>query len=147
MKFGDIKGESTEDRHKDWIELSSYQWGVGRGNAGPTGSAVEREGRPPSVSEIVITKPTDASSPALRALSVRGGVRRDVIIEETDPRGRVLIRYVLKDAMISSYSLSGGGARPMERLTLTVSRVERQAVPGTVEGTRSREMELQRPPG
>ncbi len=28
MKYGDIKGESTEDRHKDWIEVLSYSHNV-----------------------------------------------------------------------------------------------------------------------
>ncbi len=28
LKYGDIKGEPTEDRHKDWIELLSYSHNV-----------------------------------------------------------------------------------------------------------------------
>jgi len=30
MKYGDIKGAVTTDGFKDWIELNSFQWGVGR---------------------------------------------------------------------------------------------------------------------
>ena len=30
MKYGSIKGAVTTDGFKDWIELSSFQWGVGR---------------------------------------------------------------------------------------------------------------------
>ncbi len=30
MKYGNIKGAVTTDGFKDWIELNSFQWGVGR---------------------------------------------------------------------------------------------------------------------
>jgi hypothetical protein len=28
-KIRDIEGESTDSKHKDWIEVLSYSWGVG----------------------------------------------------------------------------------------------------------------------
>ena len=27
-KIGDIKGESQDSKHKDWIEVSSFSWGM-----------------------------------------------------------------------------------------------------------------------
>src|SRR5579864_2043477 len=46
-----------------WIEISSFQWGVGRGISESGGSSADREGSTPSVGEIVVTKPTDVSLP------------------------------------------------------------------------------------
>jgi hypothetical protein len=40
-----------------WIEISSFQWGVGRGIVGSTSSNSDKEGSTPSVGEIVVTKP------------------------------------------------------------------------------------------
>ena len=31
MKYGTLKGEVTQQTHKEWIEINSFQWGVGRG--------------------------------------------------------------------------------------------------------------------
>src|SRR5262249_13545832 len=44
-KLGDIKGESTDDKHKDEIEVLSYSWGlanparIGAGGGGGAGKA------------------------------------------------------------------------------------------------------------
>src|ERR1700689_32456 len=48
-----------------WIEISSFQFGVGRGISSPTGGSSDRESSSPSVSEIVVTKPPDIASPSL----------------------------------------------------------------------------------
>ena len=44
-KIGDIKGESTDDKHKDEIEVLSYSWGVA--NTPPTGPGGAGQGRLP----------------------------------------------------------------------------------------------------
>ena len=31
LKIGDIKGESVDDKHKDWIEVLSWSWGTSTG--------------------------------------------------------------------------------------------------------------------
>ncbi len=38
MKFSSIAGDVTEAGHAGWIELNSFQWGVGRGVSSHTGS-------------------------------------------------------------------------------------------------------------
>ena len=35
LQYGKIKGDVTTEGLKDWIELRSFQWGVGRGIASP----------------------------------------------------------------------------------------------------------------
>ena len=54
-----------------WIELSSFQWGVGRAIGTPRAVRHTREGSEPSISEVVVTKRMDKASPKLfRTLSV-----------------------------------------------------------------------------
>src|SRR5262245_22019949 len=52
-----LTGEVTEPGHLNWIQISSFQWGVGRGISSPTGGSADRAGSAPSVSEIHIHKP------------------------------------------------------------------------------------------
>src|SRR5688572_25351300 len=63
MKYDTIKGDVTAVGYKDWIEVNSIQWGVGRGISSPTGGGADREASAPNISEIVTTKLQDISSP------------------------------------------------------------------------------------
>src|SRR6059058_5931429 len=67
-----IKGDVTEEGHTGWIELNSFQWGVGRGISSPTGGAADRESSAPSVSEITVTKATDISSTKMYNEALQG---------------------------------------------------------------------------
>ncbi len=65
VQYGKITGDVTAAGHEKWIEVNSFQWGVGRGISSPTGASANRESSAPSVSEIVVTKPSDSSSSKL----------------------------------------------------------------------------------
>src|SRR6202030_4162530 len=60
LQIDGVKGESQT--RPGWIEVSSFHWGVGRGISSPTGGSSDRESSAPSVSEIVVTKPTDIAT-------------------------------------------------------------------------------------
>jgi type VI secretion system secreted protein Hcp len=126
MKYGSIKGSVTEAGHKDGIELQSFQWGVGRGIGSPTGSSTTREASNPSISEIVVTKPQDAASTYLFTDAVAGQMNTDVTIEFTaTSKGAVAtyLKYLLSNTGLSGYSLSSGGDRPSESLSLNFTKV------------------------
>ena len=86
MKYGDLNGEATAEGYKDWIELTSLQWGVGRGISAGTGGASKRESSAPSVSEITVTKTMDAFSP-LALKEAIGGEGVKVLIDLTRTSG------------------------------------------------------------
>ena len=66
-----------------WIELSSFQWGVGRGIGSAMSGQASRESSSPSVSEIVVTKRMDGSSPGLWMDAVAGQLSTTVKFEFT----------------------------------------------------------------
>ena len=107
-------------------KLNSFQWGVGRGISSPTGGSADREASAPSISEIVVTKPTDAASTKLFDESLEGE-GQDVQIDfcKTD-KGQleVYMTYTLSNTMISGFSTSSGGDRPSESLSLNFTKVE-----------------------
>jgi type VI secretion system secreted protein Hcp len=77
---GKIKGDVTDTNHQKWIELSSFQWGVGRSIGSATSGSASREGSIPSISEIVVTKRMDSASPGLWTDSVAGQLNSTVNI-------------------------------------------------------------------
>jgi type VI secretion system secreted protein Hcp len=126
-----IKGDVTEEGHKDWIELNSFQWGVGRGISSPTGGSADRESSAPSISEITVTKASDSASPKVLNEALQGEGKTVIIDFCKTDKGKleVYMTYTLTDCMISGYSLSSGGDRPSESLSLNFTKVEYKNTP------------------
>jgi type VI secretion system secreted protein Hcp len=126
MNYNSIPGDVTESAHVGWIELHSFQWGVGRGISSPTGASADRESSSPSVSEIVVTKNNDISSTKLLNEAYQGTGQSVQIDFTRTSQGQqvVYLTYTLSDCMISGFSTSSGGDRPSESVSLNFTKVE-----------------------
>jgi type VI secretion system secreted protein Hcp len=126
MKYDTIEGDVTADQHTKWIEVHSFQWGVGRGISSPTGASADRESSAPSVSEITVSKATDIASTKLLNEAYQGeGKTVTIDFCKTDKGSlEVYMEYTLSDCLISGYSISSGGDRPSESLSLNFTKVE-----------------------
>ncbi len=136
MNYEGIKGDVTESGHKDWIEVNSFQWGVGRAIGSPTGRGMNREAAAPSVSEIVVTKPLDKSSNALLREALQGAGKK-VTINFCKTEANKLETYLeikLENVLISGFSESSGGDRPSESISLNFTKVEYAQLTGDVTG-------------
>jgi type VI secretion system secreted protein Hcp len=126
-----LKGDVTEEGHVGWIECNSFQWGVGRGITSPTGGSADRESSAPSVSEIVVTKATDSSSVKVVDEALQGEGKTVIIDFCKTDKGKleVYMAYTLTNSMISGYSVSSGGDRAQESLSLNFTKVEFKNTP------------------
>ncbi|WP_311031250.1 Hcp family type VI secretion system effector [Mesorhizobium koreense] len=131
MKYEGIDGEVTQKDHVKWIEVQSFQFGVGRGISTPTGSTNNRESSHASVSEVTVTKSMDGASPKLFTESAAGttGKKVEINFVSTGDPGMVYAKYTLDDTLISGYSVSSGGDRPSESLSLNFTKVEFEMTP------------------
>jgi type VI secretion system secreted protein Hcp len=126
MKFGDIKGLVETEGFKDWVELNSFQWGAGRGVGSATGSSKEREASAPSISEITVTKVFDEASNKLLLDALAGELNSKVEIKftvTTKNQTDTFLAYELTNCGISGYSISSGGDRPSESLSLNFTKI------------------------
>src|SRR5438128_5970959 len=125
VKYDAIDGDVTATGHERWIEVNSFQWGVGRGISSPTGGSSDRESSAPSVSEIVVTKPTDIATVDLLNEALQGeGVDVTIDFCKTDKGNlSVYLAYTLNNTMISGYSASSGGDRPQESLSFNFTKI------------------------
>jgi type VI secretion system secreted protein Hcp len=131
MQYGGIKGESVPGLPgPGWIEINSFQWGVGRGISSPTGGSADRESSAPSVSEIVVTKDTDASSPNLFQHCL-GGTRLGISIVFTSATkpGGPRHKLDLRDALIADIHPCAMRSGRGEKLTFTFSEHHFNGVP------------------
>ncbi len=137
MKYDTINGDVTESGHVDWIELTSFQFGVGRSISSPIGAAADRESRDPTISEVVVTKMLDKSSPHLFQEAVTGFEGKVVTVEftRTDKKDlATFLSYKLSETLISGYNVSSAGDRPSETVSLNFTKVEMKVTPTGASG-------------
>jgi type VI secretion system secreted protein Hcp len=65
LQIGDIKGDSTDDKHKSWIEVSNVDWNVTQPRASTVSTAGGHTSARADLSEIGFTKLADIASPLL----------------------------------------------------------------------------------
>ncbi len=137
MQIDGIKGSVTETKHKDWIQLNSFQWGVGRAISSPVGNTSDRESSAPSLSEISVTKELDIASVGLFHMSLGGAEGKDVTLDfvqtGTKEAGRVYLQLKLSQVLISGYSVSSGGDRPSESVSLNYTKIHEEYTPAPAE--------------
>ena len=125
-----LEGDVTAAGHEKWIECGSLQWGVGRGIHTPTGSSQERESSAPSISEVTVTKVMDKCTPKLFTEACVGKAKLVKIdLVQTGEQLETYMSYELENALISGYSVSTGGDRPMENLSFNFTKVVMKYTP------------------
>jgi len=128
MKYGSIKGPVTTDGFKDWIELNSFQWGVGRDVGTAARGSTSREHSEPNLSEVTVTKSSCVASPKLFLDSVAGKLDNKVTIKfTTTTKGKVetFLTYEMENTGLSHYSLGSSGDMPMETLSLNFTKISK----------------------
>ena len=128
MKLGDLKGESTDQGHKEWILIQSMSSPVFRSI--PEGARDQQRSRGSStLGDIVIVRELDKSSPKLAEACANGTYFKEaeihfcVQVKKAEP----YMKYLLKDPIITSYSFHGnasGDPLPTEEITVNFTAVE-----------------------
>jgi type VI secretion system secreted protein Hcp len=126
LKFGtEIKGDSQVEGHDGWITVDSLQLGVGR-SITTSGGGKDRDTSNPSFSEVTITKSTDIASSDLFFQAICGkslGKATFEFIQTGGDKLQTFLVYELTDPIVSGYSMSSGGERPSESLTLNFTKI------------------------
>jgi len=130
-----IKGDSTDDKHKDWIELESYcqrmhqPMGGARSAQGVhTGGRVEHD-------DFVLTKRLDKASPLLAEYCCTGKHIPNIRFELCRAMGEktTFMVYTFKDTIIASVQTSGSANTedpiPMEEVTLRYGEIQWEYTP------------------
>ena len=131
LKIDGINGKVTAQGHEKWIDVGSVQWGVGRAISSAVGTAKDREASKPSISEVSVTKLMDESSPLIFTEACVGKAKKVQIHLCTTGTEKLdtYMEYTLEDCMISGYSVSSGGDRPSESISLSFTKMEMKFIP------------------
>jgi type VI secretion system secreted protein Hcp len=128
MKAGDIKGESTDAKHKDWILIESMSAPIYR-NIPEGARDNERVRGRTTAGDCVFVRQLDKSSVKLQEACANGTFFKEVIVHlcsQIKDKSEPYLEYKLADAIITSYSFHGTaeGGKPTEELTMNYTKVD-----------------------
>jgi len=131
VNFGDIKGESAEKDHKDWVAATKVQFGVTQPASFTRQTAGGGTAEAVQFSELTIEKLIDKASPKLFEAACKGTHLAEVIIDYTRASGDSPIKYLetkLKEVIISGIDHhadpKGEYQFPVEQVRMTFGAIE-----------------------
>jgi type VI secretion system secreted protein Hcp len=130
LKIDDIKGESTDDKHKDWIEVLSYSHGLSQPTTGSRSSGGAASAERCNHQDFSVVKTLDAASPKLALFCCNGKHIPKVQIELCRATGdkQKYMLYTLSDVIVSSVrpggSAHGGETLPLEEVSFNYGKIE-----------------------
>ena len=129
MKLGDIKGESTDTDHKEWILIESMSSPLFR--SVPSGAKDQQRTKgDTTLGDIVCVRQLDKSSTKLQEACANGTFFKEVEIHfctTVKNKQEPYLTYKLSDVIVSSYSIqanSSGSPLPSEEITMGYTKAE-----------------------
>lgn len=132
-----VKGESADQRYRDWIVVTAVSWGhqlpVAAAPGGGARTATRTQFQPFTVSKFV-----DSTSPGLAQTAADGRVIRQVFLDLVQGPGQPpFARLEMQDVVITSYAVEGAAGspqRPVEKLSFMFGRINWAAFPVQPDG-------------
>jgi type VI secretion system secreted protein Hcp len=143
LQIDSIKGESTDEKHRDWIEVSSVTWSVYQPRATSVSAAGGLTSGVAELSDLTFKKLADLSSPILQQHCAMGKTLPKAIFEfmRADGEGKPICYYtvLLENVMISGVTPnSGDGGTITEHVHFAFAKMKwqytKQGVRGGTEG-------------
>jgi type VI secretion system secreted protein Hcp len=123
MKLGDIKGEATEENHKEWIVVDGYAFELHSEEG-----ATARVPRTVEAGDFVVEKTVDKATPKLAEAVAKGRLFPTAEIEfvREGPEGsETYLRYELKNVLVTSYQVGGSSDQvPTEQISLNFEKIK-----------------------
>jgi type VI secretion system secreted protein Hcp len=126
LKIEGVPGESTDDKHKEWIEILSYNWGVSQRGSASQSTGGGRTSERADFQDLSVTKEMDKATPELFIKCAKGEHIPKVILELCRAGGdkEKYMEYTLNDVIISSVGVGGGGGGlPSETITFNYGKI------------------------
>jgi type VI secretion system secreted protein Hcp len=130
IKLDGIPGESTDDKHKDWIEILSFSMGVSQPTAGAASTGGGAASQRANFQDFSFVKTLDKASPKLALACADGTHVKEIKMELCRAGGDKVKYYEIKmsQCIISSYrpggSSKGGETLPLEEISIDYGKIE-----------------------
>jgi len=138
LKLDDVKGESQDSKHKDEIDVLSWDWGMSQAGTMHTGGG-GGAGRA-NVQDLTLTKYVDKASPNLVMAACSGKHYKEAQLVVRKAGGDSPLEYVkitLKQVLVSSIKTGGKGDedRMKENIGFNFAEFKYEYFPQKSDGT------------
>ena len=118
LKLGDIKGESTDQTHKDQIDVLAWSWGMS--NTATSSGGGTSAGKA-TIQDFSFTKFVDLSTTELMLHTLNGAHIDEAIfvVQKAGSQPFEFLKITFEDVLVTSVSTGGSGGE--DRLTENVS--------------------------
>ncbi len=130
LKIDGIPGESTDDTHRDWIEILSYNTGLSQKASASASSGGGASSERADFQDFCVVKVLDRASPKLAVACAEGTHISEVTLELCRAEGDRIkyMEYKLTDCIVSSWrnegSSQGGETQPPEEVSFNYGKIE-----------------------
>lgn len=131
LRIGDIRGESTEKNHRDWIDINSFSWSISN-----TGSTQYGGGRA-MFSPFSWTQQLDRSVPPL-FVDVASGKhypRATLDVQDASRLSGVFFKMEFDDVLLTRLDIAGSGDRPNVAAAFEFSKITMTYRPTNPDGS------------
>lgn len=137
LKIDGIPGESTDEKHKDELDLQSFNWGVS--NLGSTGQGGGGGAGKSMAQDFHFTKRIDKASPKLMVAAATGQHIGKVVLSVRKASGEGgQVDYLIitfENVFVSSYQVGGAGEGDIaDQFSLNVAKVNIEYKPQAADG-------------
>jgi type VI secretion system secreted protein Hcp len=130
LKIDGVPGESTDDKHKDWIEILSYSHGLSQPSSATSSSVGGATTERVNHQDFSVVKLLDKSSPKLYELCCTGKHIPKVSIEMCRAGGdklkymEVVMEQVIISAVNPTGASQGNDAFPSEAVSFNYGKIK-----------------------
>ncbi|MCC6972030.1 MAG: type VI secretion system tube protein Hcp [Phycisphaerales bacterium] len=134
MNLDGHPGSATDEKHKNWIEVLSFHWGVEQQGASRSTGGDQTTGKA-NLRDLSIVKVVDQCSPKLALTCATGAHVKSAVLEWCQATGQkhCFMKYTLTDVVISSVQLGGqsGGndSKPTEEVSMRYAKIQWEYTP------------------
>jgi len=126
LKIEGIPGDSLDDQHKGWIEVTGYSFGAKQSISYTASSAGGASAGGADVAEFSFSKRLDSASSKLFEASCTGVHLKEVTLSLNRAGGEKLKYFEIKleQVLISNFTHTGEGGEPLEKIRLNFGRIK-----------------------
>lgn len=128
LKLDNIPGECTDDKHKEWIEILSYNLGVSQSGGATRSTGGAAAGARADFMDFTVMKQLDKASPKLALFAANATHIPLVTLELCRATGdkTKYMEYKMSDCIVSQYMPSGSGGSdvPSEAVAFNFGKIE-----------------------
>lgn len=129
LKIDGVPGESTDSKHKDWIEILSFSHGVSQLSSGSQSSGGARSAERCNHADMSLVKTLDKASPKLNLFCCNGTHIKEIKLQLCRATGdkQQYMEFKLEDSIVSSVrpggSSQGGESLPLEEVSFNYGKI------------------------